>query len=208
MKETVILLHGILKSSRHMKPLEKFLIAEGYSVQNIDYPSTKQTLEELTEIVWKKIKIPKNRSVHFIGYSMGGLLVRAMLSKYSVPNLGRVIQLATPNGGSEVADVFKNFWFYKKIFGPAGQQLITDQKAIQKLLGKVNYDLGIIAGTKSIDPFSSFFLKGQNDGKVSVEKTKIIGMKAHTTVSVSHLFFPRNKKVHRNVLSFLKTGKF
>ena len=153
-------------------------------------------------------KTIEDKPIHFVGYSMGALMVRVLIHKYNYKNLGRVVQLAPPNGGSEVADFLKNFWLYKKIYGPAGQQLITDQSAIKNLFGDVNYELGIIAGNFSIDPISSIIISKENDGKVAVEKTKLEGMKSHIVISASHTFFPSNKEVLKQTLYFLKNGSF
>ena len=135
-------------------------------------------------------------------------MVRALIHKYNYKNLGKVVQLAPPNQGSEVADFIKNFWPYKKIYGPAGQQLITDQSKIKHLFGEVSYELGIIAGNSTIDPISSAIIPGENDGKVAVERTKLKGMKDHIDVSASHTFFPSNKEVQKQTLYFLKNGNF
>lgn len=208
--EYVIILHGILRSSSHMKPVAKLLKKQGYQVLNLDYPSTKHKLEELVEITQKNIEKHNigDKKVHFIGYSMGGLLTRGILNKYRPKNLGKVIQLASPNHGSEVADFLKNNFIYKKFYGPAGLQLTTKNPLSEKFLGKVDYNLGVIAGNSSIDPISSFIIKGDDDGKVSVKSTKVAGMKDHITVKASHTFFPSNKKVHKQILAFLNTGKF
>ena len=102
----------------------------------------------------------------------------------------------------------KNFWPYKKIYGPAGQQLTTDQSAVKHLFGEVNYELGIIAGNSTIDPIGSLIIPGVDDGKVAVERTKLEGMKDHIIVSASHSFFPSNKEVQKQTLHFLKNGNF
>jgi len=99
-------------------------------------------------------KIRADKPVHFIGYSMGGIVTRAVLNKFRPDNLGRVVQLASPNNGSEVADFLKDNWLYEKVYGPAGKQLVTDGAGIDDLLGKVDYELGVVAGTFSIDPVS------------------------------------------------------
>ncbi len=206
----IIILHGIAKSNKHMKKLADYLRREGFDIINLSYPSTSYKIEDLIEIINKKIseRAKETKRIHFVGYSMGGLIVRALIHKYNYQNLGRVVQLAPPNQGSEVADFVKNFWLYKKIFGPAGKQLITDQGAIKHLFGKVNYELGIIAGNATIDPISSAIIKRENDGKVAVESTKLEGMKDHVVINVSHSFFPSNKKVQEQTLHFLKNGNF
>ena len=139
---------------------------------------------------------------------MGGLVVRAVLNKQRPENLGRVVQLASPNKGSEVADLVQNNWLYQMIFGPAGQQLTTDQTGLGDVLGKVDYELGVIAGNSTIDPASSYVIPGDDDGKVSIKSTRVEGMKAHLIVPASHTFFPAYEIVHKQTAYFLKHGNF
>ena len=208
--EYVVILHGIARTSSHMSSLREYL-QKKYDVISIDYPSTYYTLEELVDLIHNELlkKITEKKLVHFVGYSMGGLLVRAIVDKYPPRQLGRVVQLAPPNSGSEVADFFKDIWLYEKIYGPAGQQLTTtsDLSNLFKIK-KINYDLGIIAGNRTIDPISSIIIPGVDDGKVSVESTKLKGMKDHIVVSASHTFFPTNKIIHQQTEYFLKHGMF
>ena len=207
----VILLHGILFPSMHMQKLTQYLKKKGFDTININYPSTQHSIEELVDIIYKKIcqKTKETKPIHFIGYSLGGILVRAIIEKYTPENLGRVVQLAPPNKGSEVADFFKNNWIYKKIFGPAGQQLTTESPFLRSLPADVSYELGVIAGCATLGPISSFLLiKNANDGKVSVENTKINGMKDHLIIRASHTLFPLRKKVMEQTVRFLETGSF
>lgn len=208
--EYVVILHGIVRSSSHMQPLAKYLEDAGYDVINLDYPSTKYSLEVLVEVINKNLssKLTENKTVNYVGYSMGGILVRALINKYPPKKLGRVVQLGAPNHGSEVADFLKNNWLYRFFYGPAGQQLTINNKDTEELLGKVYYELGIIAGNSTIDPVSSYIIGGDDDGKVSIASTKLDGMKDHIIVSSSHTFFPSNKDVQKQTLYFLKHGVF
>ena len=209
-KESVIVLHGITKTSRHMRRLAAYLADQGFQVFNLDYPSTRYPLEQLVSIVRQQILglLDCSDKVHFVGYSMGGLLVRALLKECRPACLGRVVQLAPPNNGSEVADYCRKLWIYKKLFGPAGQQLITDQSAISELFGPVDYELGVIAGCFALDPIGALIIKGQHDGKVSVASTRLAGMKEHIIVKSSHVWFPNSKTVQRLTATFIKYGSF
>lgn len=210
-KEYVVILHGIARSKSHMQDLADYLSDKNYDVINIDYPSTDYDLEKLSKIIQKEIsaKVTEDKKINFVGYSMGGLLVRIILNQKNYKNMGRVVQLATPNKGSEVSDFLEDNFLYKKIYGPAGQELITDQQKIKDLLNdKIYYELGIIAGNFTIDPISSGIIPGDDDGKVSIESTKLKGMKDHIIVSASHTFFPGNEEVKKQTLYFLKNGKF
>jgi len=209
--EHVVVLHGILRSSKHMKPLAKQLEQAGYVVHNLDYPSTEHTIGCLAEQLHETIisNTQSVQKVHFVGYSMGGLVLRAYLNQHKPNNLGYVLHLATPNKGSEVADWLQQNWLYQKFYGIAGQELTTDQSDhLQNTLGTINYPLGVIAGNSSIEPISSHKIPGDDDGKVSIESTKIQGMQDHIVVGASHTFFPSNQQVIAQTLHFLKQGVF
>ncbi len=211
-QSVVVVLHGIARSSSHMEPLVEVLTHNGYKVVNVDYPSTDYTMSQLVDIIYDDIKtdISQAPKVHFIGYSMGGIMVRGVLHKYRMDNIGRVIQLAAPNGGSEVADAVHDNPVYQAIYGPAGQELTTtSSQHIKELVGDhCYYELGVIAGNSSIDPVSSLIIPGDDDGKVAVLRTHVEGMKDHIVVAASHTFFPSNQVVHQQVLHFLEFGKF
>ena len=211
-QEKVVLLHGILRTTRHMRRVEGFLSSKGYRVLNLGYPSTRYKLEALTDIAWADMQafITNDDSpLHFVGYSMGGLLARAIIQRHRPITLGRVVQLAPPNQGSEVVDAFGEWRIYKYLFGPAGQQLGTRMRQdIAPLLGDVTYELGVIAGDRTLDPVSSFLIGGRNDGKVSLESTRVSGMRDHIVVHATHTFFPFNREVLEQTAYFLKSGRF
>lgn len=211
MADGVVILHGIFRTHRSMKGLAKFLEAQGYQVLNLGYPSTRHPIETLCEIVHPRIAefaTSLSGNVHFVGYSMGGLIIRAYLHHHHPQNLGRVVMIGPPNHGSEVADFLRHWKLYRWAYGPAGQQLITDQRAFVHLFGAVNYELGIIAGDRPIDPISSRIIGKPNDGKVSIESTKLEGMKDHITVQRSHTFFPSHRAMWKLVHDFLSGGNF
>ena len=121
--------------------------------------------------------------------------------------MGRVVMIAPPNRGSEVADFLHNSLPYKWIYGPAGQELTT---AVQSANASHPwYDIGIIAGNRGW-PYlgASFLINGNHDGRVAVENTKLEGMKAHITFPATHSFISWNKNTYNQSLYFLKNGKF
>ncbi len=197
-----------------MAKLAGFLSGRGYRVVNVGYPSTKFSISDLVDIIRPEIDAAAKQAgegrVHFVGYSMGGLIIRAFLRRYRPANLGRVVMVGTPNNGSQIADFLKNWPLYRKVYGPAGQQLITDQAAMTELFGTVDYELGIIAGNRTIDPVSSLIigLRVPNDGKVSVESTRLDGASAHIVIPANHTFLPVNKVMWSQTLSFLQHGRF
>jgi pimeloyl-ACP methyl ester carboxylesterase len=209
-KDGVVLLHGMFRTHRSMGGMARFFRANGYTVINVGYPSTRMRVEDIAAHIHPKVEAfcaGVSGKVHFVGYSMGGLVIRAYLHRFRVGNLGRVVMLGTPNQGSEMADVVKNLWLFKKLYGPAGQQLVTAPDNLI-LPSKAHYELGSIAGNFSIDPLTNYIMGGPNDGKVTVESTKLDGMKDHIVISASHAFFPRNRAARDYALRFLKHGTF
>lgn len=206
----VILLHGIRKTNSCLKGLAKFIQNQGFSILNITYPSTKYSISELTDIINNRVKgkIKEHKTVSFVGFSMGGLVIRAYLNKYKISNLGKVVMVGTPNNGSEVADFFIGNPLYKKLYGPAGMQLTTNQKKLGYLLGKVNYECGIISGSFPLDFCYLIMRKKASDGKVSVDSTKLKNMKDHIVLNVTHWYMPYSKTIWKYIVSFLKYSQF
>jgi esterase/lipase len=210
--ETVVVLHGIARTNKQTHLISKRIADAGYEVYNINYPSTEYTIEELVEYLhneFQNYKITEKPKVNIVAHSMGGLLTRAYLKKYSMKNLNRIVMISTPNHGSEVADFFKDWKIYTKIFGPAGQQLGTNDKEVQKLFSSLkNYEVSVIAGGRSMNPIFSAMLDGQDDGTVSVESTKLEGMKDHIIVPNLHGIQVYSKLDAELAISFLDNGKF
>lgn len=206
----VVMLHGIARSSRHMQPLANHLENLGFEVINLDYQSRQSPLEVLAASIAADIdaQVTDGRPVHLVGYSMGGLLALDIALRHRPDNLGRVVQLAAPNHGSEVADLLKDNPLYMSFYGPAGRQLTTERRAAYPESGNIDFDLGIIAGNSTIDPLSSLLIDGADDGKVSVESTRHPAAVDHITVAASHTFFPSNEDVIRQTAHFLRFGKF
>ncbi|MGH1441155.1 MAG: esterase/lipase family protein [Cellvibrionaceae bacterium] len=208
--DCVILLHGLTRSADSMQKIDKALSDLAYQTININYPSTQFDIPTLAvnaiEPALTKC-LPQNK-VHFVTHSLGGILVRYYFNQYKAHNLGRVVMIGPPNQGSEVVDKLKNIPGFYLINGPAGLQLGTDQESMPNKLGKANFELGIIAGSRSINLLLSSLIPGEDDGKVSIERSKLDGMSDHIILPVTHPFMMKDKEVIAQVIFFLKNGYF
>lgn len=208
--DCVVLLHGLARTDKSMVVLESRLKENNYHTVNVAYASRKFSIETLADKAIRPAlaKCPDKQKVNFVTHSMGGILVRQYLNRYDIPMLGSVVMLGPPNQGSEVVDKLGKFPGFRFFNGDAGLQLGTGKLSVPNKLGAVDYDVGVIAGNKSINWLLSSLIPGKDDGKVSVARTKVDGMKEHIVVPSTHTFMMRNKHVIEQVVFYLKQGRF
>lgn len=208
----VILLHGLCRSNSSMDKMASALSEAGFTVENVDYPSRTASIEKLSDAaIGKTLQSPRFAScekIHFVTHSLGGIMVRSYFKRHPFARLGRVVMLGPPNQGSEVVDELGSWSLFRWLNGPAGDELGTGAGSTPNNLGPVEFDLGVIAGDRSINWINSLMIDGTDDGKVSVARTKVVGMTDFISVHVTHPYLMKDDEVIENTLSFLKTGAF
>jgi len=210
--ECAILLHGLGRTAVSMGKIEKKLGESGFRVWNRTYPSRNFTIEKLAELHitegLRKCQDWGAARIHFITHSLGGILVREYLQTHKIQKLDKIIMLAPPNQGSEVADKLKGNFFFKLIMGPAGQQLGMGKTDKPKTFKPIPGAIGILAGIKSYDPWFSWIFNGPNDGKVSIDAAKLEEMGDFLLVNHGHTFMMNGDDVIEQILYFLRNSKF
>jgi predicted alpha/beta hydrolase family esterase len=207
----VILLHGLGRTPLSMKRIEWTLRKQNYRVINVGYPSTRVSIEEaadkwLNEVLKSRVT-DSSAKIHIVAHSLGGIVLRQYLTNHEIPQLGRVVMLAPPNHGSELADRLRNNCFYRLATGPAGQQLGTSESSGPNRLGPVDFDLGVIAGDRSLNPLFSSWIPGPDDGKVSVRSARVADA-GFLLVHKSHTWMAWSGAVNEAISNFLRTGCF
>lgn len=210
--ELVVLVHGLGRSDWSMWKFAQRLEAAGYKVCRLNYPTIGESVASVLTETTKQINVcivsaPK---VHFVGHSLGGLVIRAYLqnnkARLEKNSVGEVVLIGTPNKGSELADHFSDSWLMK-IGGGIGRALMTGNNSLGNNLDELDVNVGVIAGTKSSGLTSKKF-KGLNDGLVSVESTKLKSMSDFITIEVNHTQMRYNVEVAEQTMHFLKNGTF
>jgi len=206
---TVVLLHGLWRSKNAMRKLETTLVADGYRVVNVGYPSNRKNLANLSQHVEQQIAkhVDPGSKVHFVTHSLGGIVVRQLLNQSSQWEVQRVVMLAPPNHGSEIVamlDKAKLAW----LLGPVHKDLLSlSNDQLPATLPK-QIELGIIMGTDSGLRIFNPLLPGQSDGVVTVEGGKMPGMQDFKTTANNHTFIMLDNEVVEATRHFLKSGAF
>ncbi len=211
--ECVVLLHGLARTSMSMNRMQRALEAEGFATTNVDYPSREHTVEELADIAVPEglagcHAVEDVERIHFVTHSLGGILVRQYLSGHDIEELGRVVMLGPPNQGSAAVDELAGVPGFDWLNGPAGRQLGKGEDSVPLRLGPAEFELGVIAGNRTIDPITSAVLDDPDDGRVSVEDTKLDGMADFIVVEHSHAFMMRMRTTIDLTIAFLRSGRF
>jgi len=207
----VVVLHGLGRTATSMLLLAERLEDAGFEVHNFDYPSTEEPVEQLVDRLRSQVDrccTAPGLPLHFVTHSLGGILVRVYLANSRPANLGRVVMLSPPNHGSEIVDTFGDNPLFDWALGPAGQQLGTRQESLPNRLGPADFELGIITGSASLNPLTSWLVSGQDDGKVSVESARLHGMTDFLVVPRTHTFIMNSTEVTSAVIRFLRSGTF
>ncbi len=195
--EVVVLVHGMGRSPVSMAPLAWTLRRAGYEVINWGYSSTCCEIGELgarleRDLLDRAAEGPVR--LHFVGHSLGNILVRWVLAhdEQGALEVGRIVMLAPPNQGSRVADRYARplGWLLK----PLPELRTAAITGSTELHLADRHEVGVIAGLY--------------DRKVAVPETRIDGMDAHLVLPATHPFLMLRRDVHRLVLSFIQTGAF
>jgi pimeloyl-ACP methyl ester carboxylesterase len=189
-----------------MGVLRRRLESGGFAVHEFTYSSIAGSLTDNTAALGAFVERVPGETVHFVGHSLGGLLICALLERSLPPRTGRIVCLGTPFKGSKTAARVTRW--------PGGRHMIG------KCLGDVyergwfqawraGAEAGCIAGRI---PFGVGSLLGAfaepNDGTVAVDETKIAGLADHIVLPVSHVALLWSTSVAAQVTHFLEQGRF
>lgn len=211
-KELVVVAHGFGRSDWAMWRLVQRLEKANFNVCALDYETIGESIDSVLTTTNNQINdcLVNAPRTHFVGHSLGGLVIRAYLQnnqeKLATVGLGTVVLMGTPNKGSELADHLSDSWLMA-LGGEISRALGTGETSLGINLLELDINLGIIAGTKPSSLTKEQF-SGPNDGLVSVESTKLKSMTDFIAIDVNHTQMRYDAEVAEQTIHFLKNGAF
>jgi pimeloyl-ACP methyl ester carboxylesterase len=203
----VILVHGLWVPGLVMQPLAARLARAGFRCCVFSYSGVARPIEAHAERLARFARaLPADRGpAHFVGHSLGGLVILEALQREPATQAGRVVLLGTPVHGCFAGRRFARF--------PGGRWMLGESEALWRegrtACWRRPEALGVIAGTTPLGLGRLFGpLHGANDGVVSVEETAVEGMTEHVTLPVGHSAMVVSARVAEHVAAFLAEGAF
>lgn len=195
-RQHVLLIHGLASIAATMWRLRRHLRRAGLTSEYYDYPSTLAGIaahaNRLAELLRRLDERTDIGTIHCVTHSMGGIVVRAALLQYRPSKLGRIVMLAPPNRGSNIARTVAPYfaWLWK----PLPELSCDEQSYVCQLGCPPDIDVGIIAARR--------------DNKVSVEQTHLEGERDHLVVPGGHTRIIIRRDVCEQTVGFLRDGRF
>jgi len=207
---TVVLLHGILNPALIMAPIARRLRQDGYRVVNWGYPGRRRLIEEHAAALEAQVRhIDGDGPIHFVGFSLGGLVIRYYLTHFDSPRAGRLVMIASPNLGTAKVDVYYSRGWFRRLYGTkAMAQLRASNRRFFEEMGIPGIEFGVIAGGRGNDRGFSRLLQGDDDGAVSVESAKLAGAADFILLPHTHTVLVLAPETARQATTFLRTGRF
>lgn len=204
----VILIHGLLQSSKCMAAMAFHFERAGYTTVEFDYPSTQVSIPEAARYLDKVINsLDGIDEINFVTHSMGGLVVRAYSKDFHDTRIKRMVMLGTPNRGAELADITHQSWFLRALAGPGARQLGTRSDGLIPKLPLPKCEFAVIAGCCGTPVGWNPLIPGDDDGTVTVESTKLPGAADFVTVRAFHSRLLWENESITHAVNFIRDGR-
>lgn len=202
---TVLLVHGLWMGGWAMTWLAHKLHAAGFRTRSVSYDSFTGAPERHVDDLAQAARECSGR-VHYIGHSMGGVVVlRHLLESPRSETPERAVLLGAPVRGSQAARAFERQPWGSLLLGKSIEMW---RSAFPEVI-RDGLEVGAIAGTKAIGLGPLFVdLPEPSDGVVTVDETLIPGLCDHLVLPVSHTGMLVSDAVARQSIAFLRQGRF
>ena len=205
-RERVVVVHGLWMPGWETLLLRRRLEAAGFAPLQFVYPTVRCGLAENTDRLEAFVTRLQGERIHFVGHSLGGVLLVKLFERAPVPRAGRIVCLGSPLVGTRAGRVLDSTPFGRRIVGRSIHDLI-ECGGCKPWAGAT--DLGIIAGDLPLGLGQLLGgLEKPHDGTVSVSETRLPGATEHIVLRCTHLSMLWSREVAEHVVRFLRNGTF
>jgi pimeloyl-ACP methyl ester carboxylesterase len=206
--KAAILIHGITRSSKGFARMRRALEKSGYLAVGFDYPSTRISIQAAAGYLAQVLEsLDGIDEIHVIAHSMGGLVTRALLTERKEPRLKRIVMMGVPNRGAQMANLLRRNAAFRAVFGPAGQELVTDVEGTIPKLATPSCEFAIIAGGRGSARGYNPLIPGDDDMIVTVDSARLPGASDFLMVRALHTMIFAHAEVIAATVRFLQTGR-
>ena len=200
-----ILVHGLWVHGVLMQMQRRALCRSGFAAVCYSYPSVRLTLTENAARLAHFASSLSASTVHWVGHSLGGLVILRMLATEKAMAPGRVVLEGVPYRGSAAARALAANALGARALGRSMKEWLAMRPPVP-----YGRDVGVISGTLSVG-FGRLIARGlpsPNDGTVAVEETEVPGASDQINLPVSHMSMLASRVVARQIGAFLRDGRF
>jgi pimeloyl-ACP methyl ester carboxylesterase len=207
MAAQVVYVHGLWMPGDESLILRHRLAQQfGLALRSFRYSTLASSMNDITTRLDEFVREQQPSEVHFVGHSLGGLVIHRFLERFPEQPAGRVVFLGTPCVASRAAERASRFAPVMHLMGPSVKEELLRPHERRWVQARA---LGIVAGTQPIGVGQ--LLAGfneENDGTVALSETRMPGAADHLTLPVSHLGLLLSARVARETGLFLTQGRF
>lgn len=204
--EPVVLVPGLWLGGWSMGLIGRWMHDAGFATHPFSYPTVHNTLRESAHALRAFSDSVAGPAVHFVGHSLGGIVIRAMLAWYPPARPGRVVTLGSPHGGCHAATLFGASDWGRRMLGQGISDLLHGERLPCDFDGR---EIGIVKGDLSFGFGRLLFTLPQpNDGVISAEEADLPGAADSVTLPVAHSGMLCSYDVVRQACAFLRRGRF
>jgi pimeloyl-ACP methyl ester carboxylesterase len=202
---TIVVVHGLWMTGAVFALQRAQLARRGYRALAFSYPSMRLALDEIASRLARFVTALGAPQVHFVGHSLGGLVVLNALALDPKLPVGRVVLLGTPATGSRAARQLARFTVGRTLVGRAVQEWGPERGAVVA----ARCEVGMIAGTVRFGVGSLLLdLPMPNDGVVCLDETRMPGLSDHLEMPLSHSGMIFSSRATSQICYFLEHGHF
>jgi len=204
--ECVVLVNGLWLADPALWLLARRLRRTGFRVHTFSYPSVRHDLRTNAARLHEFLARVPGATVHLVGYSLGGLVIRALFHFQPQQRPGRIVLLGSPQTGNRAAQTLARTRSGRVLLGRAVAELNAGTPQHWSWPAR---ETGVIAGSRSVGLGRLVArLTVPNDGTVAVEETAVPGAHARLVLPVAHFALLLAPAVARQVARFLHCGAF